>query len=287
MTKVNHHYMTTGLEFSVPVDTDLTNESSPAQIPVGKKATRSAARTDEKTQAAAEAESTPTPAEAVEPEAAEEPEAADAAEAAEAADQSDEAESDAVDEDDGADGEGEARDNGDDTEAVEEPAAKVRRFSWKRLLVGGLLPALVMLMAAAAGYLKWQTHSAQMAQAAAAQSVQAATESTIAMLAYRPDTVDKALPAAADRLTGAFRNDYTKLIDDVVIPGSKQKKISAIATVPAAASISATENHAVVLVFVNQTTVIDNDPPSNSASSVRITLERINNRWLISQFEPV
>ena len=36
-------------------------------------------------------------------------------------------------------------------------------------------------------------------------------------------------------------------------PGAKQKQISAVATVPGAASISASANHAVVLLFVNQT----------------------------------
>ena len=42
----------------------------------------------------------------------------------------------------------------------------------------------------------------------------------------------------------------------MVIPGAKEKQISAVATVPAAASVSAEPNHAVVLVFVNQTVVV-------------------------------
>jgi Mce-associated membrane protein len=57
--------------------------------------------------------------------------------------------------------------------------------------------------------------------------------------------------------------------------------------VPAAASVSATENHAVVLVFIDQTTTIGDDAPTQTTSSVRITLERVHDRWLISQFDPV
>jgi Mce-associated membrane protein len=72
-----------------------------------------------------------------------------------------------------------------------------------------------------------------------------------------------------------------------VIPGAKQKNISAVASVPAAAPVSSTENHAVVLVFVNQTITIGNDPPTSTASSVRVTLDKVAQRWLISQFEPV
>ena len=71
-------------------------------------------------------------------------------------------------------------------------------------------------------------------------SLQAAKDSTIAMLSYKPDTVEQQLGAARDLLTGDFRDSYTSLTHDVVIPGAKEKQISAVATVPAAASVSAT-----------------------------------------------
>ncbi|CDO88935.1 hypothetical protein AWC29_22040 [Mycobacterium triplex] len=54
-----------------------------------------------------------------------------------------------------------------------------------------------------------------------------------------------------------------------------------------AASVSAATNHAVVLLFVNQTIVVGQDAPTSTASSVRVTLDRIGGRWLISQFDPV
>jgi Mce-associated membrane protein len=122
---------------------------------------------------------------------------------------------------------------------------------------------------------------------ARAESVRAATDSTIALLSYKPDTVEKDLDAARSRLTGSFLNAYTSLTHDVVIPGAKQKQISAVATVPAAASTSATENHAMVLLFVNQSVIIGQDAPTNTASSVRVTLDKVGGRWLISQFDPV
>jgi Mce-associated membrane protein len=109
----------------------------------------------------------------------------------------------------------------------------------------------------------------------------------VALLSYRPDTVEKDLSSAQDRLTGTFRDSYVSLIHDVVIPGAKQKQISAVATVPAVGAVSATQNHAVVLVFVNQTIIIGTDPPGNTASSVKVTLDKIGTRWLISGFEPV
>ena len=117
--------------------------------------------------------------------------------------------------------------------------------------------------------------------------MQAANDSTVVLLSYQPETVEKNLTAARDRLTGAFLDAYTKLVNEVVIPGAKQKHISAVATVPAAASVSASQNHAVVLVFVDQTTTIGNDAPTNTTSSVKVTLDRISGRWLISDFTPV
>lgn len=161
------------------------------------------------------------------------------------------------------------------------------RLPWRRILALMLLPLLIMAMTLGIGYLKWQQDSARAARSAAGASVQAATDGSIAMLSYHADSVAKDLDAARGLLTGGFRDDYTKLINDVVIPGAQQQKISSTAKVVGAASISATANHAVVLVFINQTTSIGAEPATNTASVVRITLQQEHNKWLISQFEPV
>ncbi|HEY2197591.1 MAG TPA: hypothetical protein VGH69_07840 [Mycobacterium sp.] len=166
------------------------------------------------------------------------------------------------------------------------PAEQSGRFSWRRLLVAGL-PVLALILALGVGYLKWLDGTARESRAAAEASVRAASESTIAILSYKPETVDRDLKAAADRLSEPFRQQYTQLVNDVVAPGAKQQHITAVATVPAAASVLATGKHAVVLVFVDQTTTIGNDAPTQSTSSVRVSLEKVDSRWLISQFDPV
>jgi Mce-associated membrane protein len=175
----------------------------------------------------------------------------------------------------------------DGSDHDEQLTGSARRVRWSGAIVYVVLPALALLLASAAGFLKWQDGSARDAATARTESVRAATDSTIALLSYKPDTVEKDLDAARGRLTGTFLNAYTSLTHDVVIPGAKQKQISAVATVPAAASTSATGNHAVVLLFVNQTVIIGQDAPTNTASSVRVTLDKVGGRWLISQFDPV
>ncbi|HEY0226778.1 MAG TPA: hypothetical protein VGC05_10375 [Mycobacterium sp.] len=179
-----------------------------------------------------------------------------------------------------------ATQEGNDRPADEAPVAS-QGTKWERITVFGVAPALVLMGALGAGYLKWHVGIARETVVAQAQSVQAATQGTIAMLSYRADTVENQLHAARGRLTGKFRDSYTSLTNEVVIPGAKQKGISVQAKVPAAASMSATANHAVVLVFVNQTTTIGTDAPTDTASSVRVTLDKVGARWLISDFTPV
>lgn len=181
----------------------------------------------------------------------------------------------------------EAADEADLLDADDEGPTKERaRIGWARLLVAAL-PALVLILALGVGYLKWLDGKERESRIAAEQSVKAASESTIAILSYKPETVDQDLRAAADRLTADFRQQYTQLVTDVVAPGAKQQHITAAATVPAAASVIATGKQAVVLVFVDQITTIGNDPPTQSTSSVRVTLDKIDGKWLISQFDPV
>jgi len=173
------------------------------------------------------------------------------------------------------------------TPAATAPTLRSKGPVWRRALVFGLLPGLAMVLAGGVAYIKWQKTTLGETQTARIESVQAAMDSTIKILSYDPDTVDRDLEAARDRLTGTFRDAYTQLIHDVVIPGAKQKKISAVATVPAAALVSASPGHAVVMVYVNQAIVMGNDPPSSTASTVRVTMDKSDNRWLISDFTPI
>jgi Mce-associated membrane protein len=175
----------------------------------------------------------------------------------------------------------------DVAEPESQPASAERRVKWKSVLAYGVLPALALMLAVAAGCLKFLDESSRGSQLAQIQSVQTATEGTIAMLSYRPDTAEKDLTAAQDRLTGSLRDSYAKLTHDVVIPGAKQKQVSAVATVPAAASVSADRKHAVVLIFVDQTITLGNDAPTSTSSCVRVSLDNVDGRWLISAFDPI
>jgi Mce-associated membrane protein len=161
----------------------------------------------------------------------------------------------------------------------------IRRVNWSRVLVYGLVPTFVLLLAIAAGLLKWHDSSIRHIERARGQSVAAAKESTDAILTFRYDTIAHDVAATRERLTGDFLDTYTKRTQQELIPHAKQERIVATATVPDAAPETTTPNHAVVLVFISQNVKIGDAPPSETGSSARMTLDKIGERWLISDFD--
>lgn len=139
----------------------------------------------------------------------------------------------------------------------------------------------------AAGALQWQVSAHREAAAAVGESVTAARDATAKILSYRADTADADLHAALDGLTGEFLKSYSELIDTVVIPGARKRGMSAAATVVGAASVSASPAQAVALVFVDQTTTVAGQAPTRIPSTVRVELDRVGDRWLVSGFKPV
>jgi Mce-associated membrane protein len=181
----------------------------------------------------------------------------------------------------------EARSAEQDVVDTDRPRQRMPRLRGSRPSAVALLAALALVLTLGAGWFRNQADSAQSAATDRAESMAAAKASTVAMLSYRPDTAEQQLGAARELLTGSFRDSYTSLIHDIVIPGAKQQQITATATVAAAASVSADDHHAVVLVFVDQTVTTGSSAPSGTTSSVRVGLDNQDGRWLISAFDPI
>jgi Mce-associated membrane protein len=154
----------------------------------------------------------------------------------------------------------------------------------RRLAVAVIATGLIV----ASAWLAWDGTARRGAEQAGGDAVQAARESIVAILSYRPDTAEKDLSTAArERLTGRFLDDYSQLITTVVVPNAIQKDITASARVPAAAVVSAAADRAVLLVYVDQTTAVGEESPTQTNSSVRVTMERVDGRWLIAGFDQI
>jgi len=165
-----------------------------------------------------------------------------------------------------------------------------RRPALKRLLVPIVLAALLLGSAGLASwaYLTQFRPDQQTDTAVAAETIKAASDGTVALLSYTPETLDKDFATAKAHLTGDFLDYYTKFTTDVVTPAAKQKSVKTSAAVVRAAVAELKPDSAMVLVFLNQsTTSKENVDGSFTASAVKVSLTKVNGAWLISAFDPV
>jgi Mce-associated membrane protein len=152
---------------------------------------------------------------------------------------------------------------------------------------------LVVVLLASAGVAAWlyfkQYRPDQETNAAVSGvALDAAKNGTVALLSYAPDSLDKDFAAAKSHLTGDFLSYYTQFTEQIVTPAAKQKSVKTSASVVQAAVSELHPDSAVVLVFVNQTTVSKENPDGAfAASAVKVGLKKINGAWLISSFDPV
>lgn len=125
-------------------------------------------------------------------------------------------------------------------------------------------------------------------EAAAQRAIQAASDGAVAALSYSSDTMDRDFTKARSHLTGDFLAYYDKFTKDFVVPAVQKKQLTQTAAVVRAAVSELQPDSAVVLVFLNETTVSKDKPqPLITPSGVRITLTKVGGSWLISKLDPV
>nr|WP_231997403.1 twin-arginine translocation pathway signal [Mycobacterium sp. 1245111.1] len=127
----------------------------------------------------------------------------------------------------------------------------------------------------------------QIDDAAAQRAIRAASDGAVAALSYSSENTDRDFAKARSHLTGDFLAYYDKFTKEIVKPTVQQKQISQTASVVKAGVSELAPNSAVVLVFLNETTVgKDKRQPLITPTSVRITLAKVNGSWLISKLDP-
>jgi Mce-associated membrane protein len=137
-------------------------------------------------------------------------------------------------------------------------------------------------------YVKKYRPDEQTDAAAAHSAVDAARDGTVAILSYKPDTLDQDFAAAKSHLSGDFLNYYDQFTREVVTPAVKEKALTTTAQVVGAATSELRPNSAVVLLFVNQATVSKERPdPAMASSTILVSLTKVHGTWLITKFQPV
>lgn len=156
----------------------------------------------------------------------------------------------------------------------------------KPFLLGVILAATAVL--ATVLYVTAYRPIQQSSDAAGDAAVRAASSATVALLSYAPETLDQDIERSRSLMSGDFLTYYSKFTTDVVAPAVRTKGIRAAAQVVNAGLLEIRQNEAKVLVFLNQETVSRERPePALTASSVVVSLAKVDAKWLISALDPV
>lgn len=183
-----------------------------------------------------------------------------------------------------------ADDSAEPAEPAERNESSAPRARRKVKVVPVILIVLLLLSGGAATWLYFKQYrpDKQTGPSVASAVANAASDGTVALLSYSPDTLDKDFAAAKTHLSGDFLSYYNQFTEQIVAPAAKQKSLKTNARVLGAAVQELHPNSAVVLVLVDQsTTSKDNPDPAMASSSVLVSLARVNGAWLITKFDPV
>lgn len=167
-----------------------------------------------------------------------------------------------------------------------EPAPQRERTrperSGTRLLAG--LLALTLSALAAFGLVAYRVRADHRVESARDQAVAAARDHAETILSYDYRHLGADFAAARTTLTGAFARAYKVTTTKMVRPGAEQYHVVVKAEVASQSVVSATADQVVVLLFVNQTTTSTRlDGPRVDLNRVRLTLVKVDGRWLVNK----
>lgn len=164
------------------------------------------------------------------------------------------------------------------------PSAAASRPRLLLMLWGSVLAILL----AAVAFLGVHVRHNDEVDASRQAAIDAGKEQLVEVLSYNFKTIDEDIAQAKGQLTGKFAEDFGRLADKLIVPTAKKDDIRTDAEVVGASSVSAEPDRVVLLMFVNQTTNSKrSSEPRIDGSRIRLTMARVDDRWLISELTPL
>lgn len=147
---------------------------------------------------------------------------------------------------------------------------------------------LVAVLAIAACALLWIRRDGDALESARADAIAMAPALVEDLLTYTSEMVDSDLAAGAGAATGTFKDEFVEFAATTVAPQSKAQGISTSARVVDVGLLGAMFDRVELLMFVDQITTSFAQPaPASSSSRVKVTVERVDDRWLVSELTPI
>ncbi|MFC9993296.1 h domain protein [Nocardia sp. NPDC127526] len=155
------------------------------------------------------------------------------------------------------------------------------------LILAGAAGLLVISVGAGSwvGYGWWQDNQLDSARE---ESVVVARRAVQGMFGYNFRTIDAQMPKVMADMTPDFQEDWKKVTETVLAPGAKEKELTVEATVVESGVISAEDDNAEVMIFLNQkSTGKDPSKGTYDASRLRVKLDKEDGRWLVADVDPI
>ena len=175
--------------------------------------------------------------------------------------------------------------NSSTAQSTKSPDVGAARRSWAGRAIRGAAAAVLICAVAGAAFEAWMmVHQHQKADATH-QATTAATTFVNKLTTVDTNAIDKDFSDVLGGSTGEFKDLYTKSsaqLRQVLV----DNKAAAHGTVVEAAVESATTDRVVVLLFVDQSVSNQQAPhPQIDRSRVKVTMEKVDRRWLASKVE--
>jgi Mce-associated membrane protein len=161
------------------------------------------------------------------------------------------------------------------------------RWSQRASRSSVILAVVIVLLAAATGWLffNWQTDQA--ANAARTGAVTAAKKDVPALLSYSYSSFSTDLASAEAATTAQFRNTYGNLMTGQIESTAKQNQVVTQATVSSASVVTAQPTNATLLLFLSQQTKTKAKQESVlNDTAVRVVMRKVNGTWLVDSLVP-
>jgi Mce-associated membrane protein len=151
-----------------------------------------------------------------------------------------------------------------------------------------ILAVLALVLSVTAGVL-WSVNRATADQdAVRADAVAAAKKNVATLLSYDYRTIATAVEERTGLVTGKFKSQYAKLVNDQVAPAARKRKVVTRTEVITGAVVSADTDQARLLLFLNQVSATKQSKvPVLSGSRVRVEMKKVDGTWRVADVTPL
>lgn len=171
-----------------------------------------------------------------------------------------------------------------DQEHTDEPVEGSRRRRAVRL--HWLLAAALVAALALSGYEGWLLLRQHQKDVAAAQALTAAEKYVVTLTSVDSNTLDKHVADVLDGSTGEFNDRYARTAASQHRQHVVNNRVTTHGKVVESAVKSATTNKVQVLLMVDQSvSSLATPEPQIDRSRIKVTMQEVHGRWLVSDVE--